>query len=143
MTNLDHIQRIRSLLKYSTNFTLWKILDREEEISNGNQFEFSITYDNPYRGVADNQTGNQTGNQTEVPNDKVLRLLKVIGEGAYTAKELMAQLSLNSSSNFRSGYLYPALAENYISRTETEHIRSANQKYYLTEKGKALIRMAQ
>ena len=65
-------------------------------ISNGNHFEFSITYDTTSRGV----TGNQAGNQTGVPNDKVMRLLRTIGESTLTAKEIMGQLNLRSSRVF-------------------------------------------
>lgn len=121
--------------------------DYKIEISNGNQFEFSITYDNLSRGKAgnerdnqtDNQTDNQRGNPIDNVNEKILRLLRTIGHERLTVKEIMSRLNLSSSSSFRTRYLYPAMKDDYVRQTETDHIRSANQKYYLSDKGKALL----
>lgn len=117
--------------------------DYKIEISNGNQFEFSITYDDLSRGKAgnerDNQTDNQRGNPIDNVNEKILKLLRTIGHERLTVKEIMSRLNLSSSSSFRTRYLYPAMKDDYVRQTETAHIRSANQKYYLSDKGKALL----
>ena len=117
--------------------------DYKIEISNGNQFEFSITYDDLSRGKAGNVTGKATGNATgkEAGNvsDNVLTIIKAIGSDTLAMKEIMERLSLKGSGNFRQAYLYPAIEEGYILRTEPDKLKSPNQKYYLSDKGKALL----
>ena len=87
--------------------------DYKIEISNGNQFEFSITYDDLSRGKAGNVTGKATGNATgkEAGNvsDNVLTIIKAIGSDTLAMKEIMERLSLKGSGNFRQAYLYPAI----------------------------------
>lgn len=113
--------------------------DYKIEISNGNQFEFSITYDDLSRGKAGNVTGNATGKEAGNVSDNILTIIKAIGSDILAMKEIMERLSLKGSGNFRQAYLYPAIEEGYILRTEPDKLRSSNQKYYLSDKGKALL----
>lgn len=75
--------------------------DYKIEISNGNQFEFSITYDDLSRGKAGEVSGKVTG--------KVLKLIKAIGSDTLSVKEIMAKLNLKGDDNFRKVYLNPAI----------------------------------
>lgn len=101
--------------------------DYKIEISNGNQFEFSITYDDLSRGKAGNVS------------DNILMIIKAIGSDTLAMEEIMERLSLKGSGNFRQAYLYPAIEGGYILRTEPNKLKSPNQKYYLSDKGKALL----
>ena len=117
--------------------------DYKVEISNSNQFEFSITYDDLSRGKAGeasgNATGKVTGNAAGDVTIKVLSLIKVIGNDTLSVKEIMERLNLKGDDHFRKTYLKPALDGGYILRTQEDKLRSPNQKYYLSEKGKALL----
>ena len=117
--------------------------DYKIEISNGNQFEFSITYDDLERGkagdVSGKDAGNATGNVAGNVTGKVLRLIKAIGNDTLSVKEIMERLNLKGDDNFRKVYLNPAIEEGYVLRTEENKLRSPNQKYYLSDKGKALL----
>jgi ATP-dependent DNA helicase RecG len=117
--------------------------DYKIEISNGNQFEFSITYDDLERGkagdVSGKDAGNATGNVAGNVTGKVLRLIKAIGNDTLSVKEIMERLNLKGDDNFRKVYLNPAIEEGYVLRTEENKLRSPNQKYYLSNKGKALL----
>ena len=79
--------------------------------------------------------GNVAGNVT----GKVLRLIKAIGNDTLSVKEIMERLNLKGDDNFRKVYLNPAIEEGYVLRTEENKLRSPNQKYYLSNKGKALL----
>lgn len=109
------------------------------EISNGTQFEFSITYDDLSRGKAGEVSGNDAGKATGNVAGKVLRLLKAIGNDTLSVKEIMERLNLKGDDNFRKVYLNPAIDGDYVLRTEENKLRSPNQKYYLSDKGKALL----
>ena len=117
--------------------------DYKIEISNGTQFEFSITYDDLSRGkageVSGNDAGKATGNATGNVTGKVKRLIKAIGNDTLSVKEIMERLNLKGDDNFRKVYLNPAIDGGYVLRTEENKLRSANQKYYLSDKGKALL----
>lgn len=119
------------------------------EISNGTQFEFSITYDNITLGQAKESndagnvtgkgTGNATGKDTGNATRNLIRILTAIGNDVLGVKEIMKRLNLKGADNFRKLYLYPALEGEYILRTEADKPKSPNQKYYLSEKGKTLV----
>ncbi len=76
-----------------------------------------------------------TEHDTEHVTEQVGRLLDVIGEGAYAAKELMAVLGLNHRPTFLYTYLQPAIKAGLIEMTRPETPRARNQKYRLTPKG--------
>ena len=66
-------------------------------------------------------------------------LIKAIGNDTLSVKEIMERLNLKGDDNFRKVYLNPAIEEGYVLRTEENKLRSPNQKYYLSDKGKALL----
>lgn len=112
------------------------------KISNGLQFEFSITYDDNV--VAKTETGNATGkdagNATGKDAGNVMKILFAIGNDILAAKDIMERLNLKGADNFRKLYLYPALEYGYVLRTEPDNLKSPNQKYYLSDKGKTIIK---
>jgi len=91
--------------------------------------------------------GSQQGSTPEVPGKypgstrEVKRLLAVC-EGEMSRQELQAALHLKDESYFRSAYLEPALQAGLIRMTIPEKHRSSKQKYRLTEKGMALIKLS-
>lgn len=76
-----------------------------------------------------------TEHDAEHVTEQVERLLDVIGEGAYAAKQLMAALGLNHRPTFLYTYLQPAIKAGFIEMTRPENPRARNQKYRLTPKG--------
>ena len=78
-----------------------------------------------------NAIGNVTGNVT----GNVKRIVLAVGGGTLTRDEIMQQLGLRSSGNFRSTYLYPAIDQGYIAKLYPESDKRPDQAYYLTEKG--------
>ena len=118
------------------------------EIKNSTQFEFSITYNNVSNNiktgkVAGKVTGKVAGKvamkSSNDAEDKIIKLIVVIGSETLSVKEIMERLNLKGGDNFRKTYLYPALKEGYIIMTEKEKPRSPKQKYYLSKKGKHLL----
>lgn len=77
---------------------------------------------------------------TDQVTDQVINLVKAIGSQSLSVKEIMALLRLNHRPSFRITYLHPALEGGYIMQLFPEQPSSPKQKYYLTEKGKALLK---
>ena len=76
-----------------------------------------------------------TEHVTEYVTEQVGRLLDVMDEGVYAAKELMATLDLNHRPTFLYTYLQPAIKAGLIEMTRPETPRARNQKYRLTRNG--------
>ena len=106
-------------------------------ISNGTLFEFAITYDDT---TDKTKTGNVAGNVTGNVAGNVIKILAAIGDDTLSVRDIMERLNLKGADNFRKLYLYPALECGYILRTEPDNLKSPNQKYYLSEKGKTIIK---
>ena len=70
--------------------------------------------------------------------DQVARLLAELGAGPKSATELMAALGLSHRPTFRNNYLRPALSVGLVEMTRPESPTASNQKYRLTERGRAL-----
>jgi ATP-dependent DNA helicase RecG len=118
------------------------------EITNGTQFEFSITYDNVSNNiktgkvagkVAGKVTGKVARKSSNDTEKNIIKLMVVIGLETLSVEEMMEKLNLKGGDNFRKTYLYPALKEGYIIMTEKDKPRSPKQKYYLSKKGKTLL----
>lgn len=92
-------------------------------IKSGQQFEFSITYQD--------LTGQVTG--------QVGQLLNIIGNDMLSTSEMMSRLGLKDRDNFRISYLAPALKMGLIARTDEINPKNPHQKYFLTELGKNQI----
>ena len=59
----------------------------------------------------------------------------------HNRSELQEKMSLSDRENFRKAYLQPAIAVGLVALTIPDKPISSRQKYYLTEKGKGLIKL--
>ncbi len=82
-------------------------------------------------------TGEDTGGVGEEVTGEVSRLLLVMAK-TMTRKDLQALLNLKHEDHFRNKYLIPALNQGLIEMTIPDKPNSRNQRYRLTQKGKAL-----
>jgi len=76
---------------------------------------------------------------TEQATEQVTLLLRAMGQGANSARELMATLNLSHRPTFLYTYLQPALAAGWIEMTNPASPRSPRQRYRLTEKGRGIL----
>lgn len=72
--------------------------------------------------------------------DQVARLVSVLALARLSAAELMEKLSLKHRPTFRTNYLNPALSAGLIEMTAPDSPNSPAQKYFLTAKGKRLLK---
>lgn len=77
-----------------------------------------------------------TEQATEQVTEQVKRLLTVMDDQAYSARELMKKLMLAHRPTFLYSYLRPALEAGLIAMTSPDSPRAGNQKYRLTSKGR-------
>ncbi|MFO7985937.1 MAG: Fic family protein [Desulfatiglandaceae bacterium] len=77
----------------------------------------------------------ETEHDTEHITEQVERLIRIIGEGAYASKELMAVLNLKHRPTFLYTYLQPAIKAGLIEMTRPQTPRARNQRYRLTKQG--------
>lgn len=73
---------------------------------------------------------------TDQVTDQVAALIRGIGNGELSSNDLMRALGLAHRPTFREIYLNPALASDWIERTQPDLPRSPNQRYRLTVKGR-------
>ena len=73
---------------------------------------------------------------TDQVTDQVAALIRGIGNGELSSSDLMQTLGLTHRPTFRGNYLNPALAGDWIERTEPDSPRSPKQRYRLTAKGR-------
>lgn len=71
---------------------------------------------------------------------KALELLRVLEQGPKTRSEIMESMSLKDRKSLREIYITPALEANYIAMQYPDSPKHPNQKYYLTDLGKSLLR---
>lgn len=71
---------------------------------------------------------------------QVRSLVSIIGDSKYSVTEMMELLELKDRKHFRNSYLNPAINEGFVELTHPEQPKHPNQKYYLTDKGKALLK---
>lgn len=107
------------------------------EISNNTYFEFSITYAETGR-VAGEATGEVTSRAAGEVTANIKKIISAIGNEILSAKDIKEKLGLKGDDNFRKLYLKPALDNAYILRLEKTN--SPNQKYYLSDKGKTILK---
>lgn len=79
---------------------------------------------------------------TDLVTDPVAALLKAISTNALSTKEIMQALNLSHRPTFRKNYLYPALQDSWIERTQPDTPTSPTQRYRLTRKGLNWLRYA-
>ena len=77
------------------------------------------------------QVNDQVSDQV---SDQVKRLIHAIGDDEVSSAELMQALKLSHAATFRKNYLAPALAGNWIERTQPDSPRSPTQRYHLSAK---------
>ena len=73
---------------------------------------------------------------TDQVTDQVATLIRVIGSGELSSSDLMQALGLIHRPTFRGNYLNPALAGDWIERTQPGSPRSPTQRYRLAPKGR-------
>ena len=78
--------------------------------------------------------------RTSEDHSDILRLLKAVSNQELSVKSMMESLGLSGRDNFLSLYLKPAISKGYIAMLYPESPRHPRQKYYLTDKGKAILR---
>lgn len=66
------------------------------------------------------------------------KLLVVIGENLFSAKEIMERIGLKDKKNILETYLYPAIELKLVEPLYPENPKHPRQKYRLTDKGKKL-----
>lgn len=66
-------------------------------------------------------------------------LVNTIGQNQYSVKEMMEALNLKDRVNFRTTYLNPAIEQGCVQMLYPDQPNHPKQKYYLTERGRALI----
>lgn len=71
---------------------------------------------------------------------QVEKVLAAIGGDTYSAKEIMESMGLKDKRNFLKNYLYPGIELNLVEPLYPEQPKHPKQKYYLTEKGKTLLK---
>lgn len=71
---------------------------------------------------------------------QVMSLINCLANDILSVKEIMERLSLKGRDNFLNTYLNPALKDGLIIQTHPENPKHPKQRYYLTEKGKILLK---
>ncbi len=71
---------------------------------------------------------------------QIKQLLNAL-DGIQNRTEIQKKLGLLNRENFRKTYLQPAIELDLIALTIPDKPTSGNQQYYLTEKGKALVKL--
>ena len=90
------------------------------------------------RQILDGQKRNRLNMNTKVKTEeRVQRLVMVMGKGAHPRRELMAVLGLRQESrrNFYDNYMKPAKARGLVTMQCPGHPSIPKQTYRLTEKG--------
>lgn len=77
-----------------------------------------------------------TDQVTDQVSDQVAKLIQVLGSGELSSNDLMQTLELIHRPTFRENYLNPALAGDWIERTQPDSPSSPKQRYRLTAKGR-------
>lgn len=68
------------------------------------------------------------------------KFLSVIGKNGSNLKALMDSMNLRNRSSFMNTYIAPNLAEGYIAMLYPESPNHPMQSYYLTNKGRELLK---
>lgn len=118
----------------------WPQIELISELS-GNQFTARVQRPKQQRDETGEQVAEQvTGQVTGQVAGQVAGLLRAVGEGSWSRKELMEKLSLKGRDNFEKLYLAPALEAGFIERTIPDKPNSRLQKYRLTDKGRSVLK---
>ena len=85
------------------------------------------------------ETGHVAGQETGHVTGQVMSLIRCLSEETLALKEIMEHLGLKGRDNFRKNYLVPAMECGLVEQTHPENLKHRDQKYRLTEQGKALL----
>ena len=119
-------------------------LPKPQIIDNG--YMVKVVFARP-KGI-DRTPGEHQSNTSQTPAEfssekvsiAILKLIQVIGNNWYSAKELRDIMGFKSKSSFIKNYLTPAQRANLIQLEDAENPQSPNQRYGLTEIGKQLLK---
>lgn len=84
--------------------------------------------------VAVQVTGEVAG-QVQLPGENICRLVRTLGSGQMSVRELMMGMGLKGRDNFLNKYLTPALEGGYLCLLYPDSPRHPKQKYRLTPRG--------
>lgn len=73
-------------------------------------------------------------------NNDIISLVKVIGDGSLSVKDMMVSLNLKGRDNFINLYLTPSMHEGFVRMLYPKTPRHPRQKYLLTAKGQTLYK---
>ena len=73
--------------------------------------------------------------QVQLPGENICRLVRVLGSGQMSVRELMTGVGLKGRDNFLNKYLTPALEGGYLCLLYPDSPRHPKQKYRLTPRG--------
>lgn len=77
--------------------------------------------------------------QVENVSIETKNLIRTVGQEQLSVKAIMERMQLKGRDNFLNRYLKPALGSGYIALLYPNTPRHSRQKYFLTEKGLALL----
>ena len=80
--------------------------------------------------------GDHDGDHDE---NRVLRLVMAIGGDYKKREDILSSMGITSRRYLRENYTNPAIAQGYVAMTLPDKLQSKKQRYYLTEKGLALL----
>lgn len=86
-------------------------------------------------GQAAGQGTGQEAGQVQLPGENICRLVRVLGSGQMSVRELMTGVGLKGRDNFLNKYLTPALEGGYLCLLYPDSPRHPKQKYRLTPRG--------
>ena len=74
-------------------------------------------------------------------NERIERLVKMIGRSAVPRRQLIADLDLHQKAirNFRVNYINPSIASGFVKMALPDSPNSPHQAYKLTQKGLDLL----
>lgn len=77
---------------------------------------------------------------TLTDNKNIIKLVRALGEGQLSVKEMMAMVGLKDRENFLDYSLKPSLTDGFVRMLYPQSPRHPRQKYLLTAKGLSLYR---
>ena len=77
---------------------------------------------------------------TLTDNKNIIKLVRALGEGQLSVKEMMAMVGLKDRENFLDYSLKPSLTDGFVRMLYPQSPRHPRQKYLLTAKGLLLYR---
>ena len=86
-------------------------------------------------GQRPGQAAGQVEGKIELPDENICALVRALGAGQMSVRELMAAVGLKGRDNFVSKHLNPAVSGGYLCLLYPDSPRHPRQKYRLTPRG--------